>query len=45
MVSAPVVVVIAAAWAVIAAAAVSAFRREALRRLEADPAAFFQDAS
>ena len=45
VVSAPVVVVIAAGWAVAGAAAVSAFRRDALRRLEADPAAFFQDAS
>jgi hypothetical protein len=28
----------------LAIAAVSTFRRDALRRLEADPAAFFQDA-
>jgi len=37
--------VIAAGWAMAGAAAVTAFRRGALRRLEADPAAFFQDAS
>jgi low temperature requirement protein LtrA len=45
VVSAPAVVVIAAAWATGAAAVVSLFRRNALRRLEADPAAFFRDAS
>jgi len=44
LVSAPVVVAVAAAWAIVAAAAVSTFRQAALRRLEADPAAFFQDA-
>ena len=43
VVSAPVVVAIAAAWAIAGAAAVSVSRRDALRRLEADPAAFFRD--
>jgi low temperature requirement protein LtrA len=45
VVSAPVVVVVAAAWALLAAAVVSVFRANALRRLVADPAAFFRDAA
>ena len=40
---APVVVVIAAAWAVGAATIITIFRRTALRRLEDDPVAFFTD--
>jgi low temperature requirement protein LtrA len=45
VVSLPVVVVVAAAWALVAAAVVSVFRANTLSRLKADPAAFLRDAS